>query len=192
MALLSVSSTVLMGVRQGNPISPFLFVIVMEALSRMISVSIDNGFLSSFSMGSRLPELVNVSYLLFAYDPLVFCGANSDHVHSLRALFICYEVVLGLKVNMAKSVTMDNMGDLASILSCGTSSLPLKYLGLPLMACFKAKSIWDCIVEKIERRLVSWKMMYLPKGGRVTLIIIIMLIGNINIYKSIKGCNPCT
>jgi hypothetical protein len=79
--------------------------------------------------------------------------------------------------------TVDNVGDLASILGCGTSSLPLKYLSLPLVACFKAKSIWDCIVEKIRRRLVSWKMMYLSKGGRVTLIIIIKLIGNINIYK---------
>jgi hypothetical protein len=74
MTLLPVSSTVLMGVRQGNPISPFLFVIVMGALSKMISASIDNGFLSSFSMGSRLPELVNISYLLFAYDTLVSVG----------------------------------------------------------------------------------------------------------------------
>ena len=48
--------------------------------------------------------------------------------------------------------------------------LPLKYLGLPIGAHFKAKAIWDGIVEKIERRLASWKRMYLSKGGRVTLI----------------------
>jgi len=45
----------------------------------------------------------------------------------------------------------------------------MKYLGLPLGASFKAKSIWDGIIEKIERCLVRWKM-YLSKGGRVTLI----------------------
>ena len=50
------------------------------------------------------------------------------------------------------------------------SSLPLKYLGLPLGAHFKTKSSWDGIVEKMECRLASWKWMYLFNGGRVTLI----------------------
>jgi hypothetical protein len=49
-------------------------------------------------------------------------------------------------------------------------SLPLKYLGLLLGASFKAKSIWDGVIEKIECHLVGWKMMYLSKGGRITLI----------------------
>ena len=47
---------------------------------------------------------------------------------------------------MAKSALVsvgdvDNVGELAGVLGCGTSSLPLNYLGLPLCACFKAKSI---------------------------------------------------
>jgi hypothetical protein len=59
--------------------------------------------------------------------------------------------------------------ELAGVLGCGVSSLPIKYLGLPLGAPFKAKFIWDD-VGKIERRLASWQRMYLSKGGRVTLI----------------------
>jgi uncharacterized membrane protein YdjX (TVP38/TMEM64 family) len=47
------------------------------------------------------------------------------------------------------------MGKLTSILGCGTSSLPLKYLGLLLGASYKAKSIWNVIVEKMERQLAS-------------------------------------
>jgi hypothetical protein len=50
------------------------------------------------------------------------------------------------------------------------SSLPLKYLGLPLRASFKANSIWDGVIEKIEYYLVRWKGMYLSKGERITLI----------------------
>jgi hypothetical protein len=89
--------------------------------------------------------------------------------------FFFFEAVLGLKINLAKSVLVlvgdvVNMDDLASILGCGVSSLPLKYLGLPLGAPFKAKSIWDDVVGKIKRRLASWQRMYLSKGGRVTLI----------------------
>ena len=46
----------------------------------------------------------------------------------------------------------------------------MKYLGLPLGAKFKDKTIWNPILEKMERRLARWKLLYLSKGGRVTLI----------------------
>ncbi len=55
--------------------------------------------------------------------------------------------------------------ELADILGCKTSTLPMKYLGLPLGASFKSKNIWNPIVEKMERRLAGWKRLYLSKGG---------------------------
>jgi hypothetical protein len=91
-----------------------------------------------------------------------FYGANPNHLRHLRVLILFFEAVSSLKVNLAKSVlvpksNVDNMGDLTGILGCGTSSLALKYLGIPLGASYKAKSIWDVIVEKMERRLAGWK-----------------------------------
>ncbi|KAL4637913.1 hypothetical protein ACB092_03G112400 [Castanea dentata] len=59
---------------------------------------------------------------------------------------------------------------LVGLLGCRHSSLPLKYLGLPLGAKFKEVSIWNPILEKMERRLACWKWLYISKGGRVTLI----------------------
>jgi hypothetical protein len=108
-------------------------------------------------------------------DTLVFCGANPDQLCFLRMLFLCFEAVLGLKINLAKSVLVpvgcvDNVDGLASIVGCGVFSLPLKYLGLPLGASFKAKSIWDGVLGKNERWLANWKRLYLSKGGKVTLI----------------------
>ena len=80
-----------------------------------------------------------------------------------------------LKVNLAKSTliavgNVEQVDSLVSILGCGVATLLVKYLGLPLGASFKAKHIWDGVIEKIEHRLASWKRLYLLKGGSVTLI----------------------
>jgi hypothetical protein len=56
------------------------------------------------------------------------------------------------------------------VLGCKTASLPMKYLGLPLGAHFKDSTIWNPIIEKMERKLAGWKRLYLSKGGKVTLI----------------------
>ena len=63
-----------------------------------------------------------------------------------------------------------NMDELVAILGCRQSSLPMTYLGLPLGAKFKDRAIWNPILEKMERRLASWKRLYLSKGGKVTLL----------------------
>ncbi len=63
-----------------------------------------------------------------------------------------------------------NLEDLVQILGCKIVSPPMKYLGLPLGATFKAKLIWNPIIERMEKRLVGWKRLYLSKGGKVTLI----------------------
>jgi hypothetical protein len=126
------------GLRQGDHLSSLLFVIVMEVLSKMLTVTVDKG-LSSFSVGSRNSVAVHISHLLFADDTLVFCGANNDHLRYLRVLFLAFEAVSCLKVNLSKSelIPVGNMVDvegLADILGCRVSSLPLKYLGLSLGA----------------------------------------------------------
>ena len=90
-------------------------------------------------------------------------------------VLIWFEAGFGLKINLGKSelVPMEmvhNIELLLSVLGCKQGILPMKYLGLPLGAKFKDKTIWNPILEKMERRLVGWKHLYLSKGGRVILI----------------------
>jgi hypothetical protein len=163
------------GVRQGDSLSPFFFVMVMKAFTRMVNASINRGLITGFSMGPRESNWVIVSHLIFADDTLIFCGADPNQVRNIGALLVCFEAVSGLKVNLAKFVlvpvgNMDIVGNLAGILGCGTASMPLKYLGLPLGALFKVKAIWEDMLEKFARRLAPWKRLYLSKWGRVTLI----------------------
>jgi hypothetical protein len=163
------------GIRQGDSLSPFLFVIVMEAFSRMVKASTDHSLFSGFVVGARGGKQVLISHLLFADDTLVFCGASRDQVQAIGNLLICFELVSGLKVNLAKSVVVlvgevSNVGDLAKDLGCEVGSLPIPYLGMPLGSQFKDKACWERVVEKSIRILSSWKRLYLSKGGRIALI----------------------
>ena len=111
----------------------------------------------------------------FADDTLIFCNANIDQMLILRMVLIWFEDVLGLKVNLGKSElvvvgAVHNFELLVAVLGCKQGSLPMKYLGLPLGAKFKDKTIWNPILEKMERKLAGWKKLYLSKGGRVILI----------------------
>jgi hypothetical protein len=93
----------------------------------------------------------------------------------LCCLFLCFVAVSGLRINLAKSElvligNIMNVQGLASVLGLRVSFMPMKYRVLPLRALFKTKSIWEDIIEKVERCLAGWMRMYLSKGGRVTLI----------------------
>jgi hypothetical protein len=62
-------------IRQGDPLSPLLFILVMEALSKMVNATVEQGLLTSFSVGSRVFSELVVSHSLFTDDTLIFCEA---------------------------------------------------------------------------------------------------------------------
>ena len=63
-----------------------------------------------------------------------------------------------------------SLDTLAGVLGCSVGRLPMIYLGMPLGAHFKDPSIWNPIIEKMEKKLFGWKRLYLSKGGRLTLL----------------------
>ncbi|XP_023928181.2 uncharacterized protein LOC112039538 [Quercus suber] len=143
------------GVRQGNPLSPLLFDIVIEALSRMLDAIAMLGQFSGFSVGNSVGSLLTVSHLLFVDDTLIFCDVDSHHLAALRGILARFEVVSWLKINLPKSEVVPignvpNMDELVEILGCQQSSLPLKYLGLPLGASHKEETIWNLVLKKME------------------------------------------
>jgi len=147
----------------------------MEVLSKMISTTVNGGLLLGFFVGSRNVGALNISHLWFENDTLIFCEANSDLLRYIRCLFLCFEAVSILKINLTKLELVcvghaNNFDGLGTILGCSVSSLPMKYLGLPLGPSFKVKSIWDGIIEKIKCLLASWKIIYLSKGVTIALI----------------------
>lgn len=84
------------GLRQGDPISPFLFVLATEAFNQMMKIVIDKGFVKGLKVGSGE---VNISHLQFADDTLIFCPAKRKFVTNLRRILDCFQLLSGLKIN---------------------------------------------------------------------------------------------
>ena len=129
------------GIWQGDPLSPLLFVLVMEALSRMVNATIEHGLLTSFPMGGRVFSDLVVYYSQFADETLIFYEGHLEQIHCVRLILLCFEAVSGFRVNLGKSeivaiCEVEDIGALATILRCSIAPLPMKYLGLPLGASY--------------------------------------------------------
>jgi hypothetical protein len=139
------------GLRQGDHLSPLLFVVVMEALSRMLVAALEQGSMTGFAVGPRESEAIVVNHLLFVDDTLIFCGAQEEQIRHLRCIFLCFEAASGLRINLRKSEIVpigevEDVEGLAQLLGCRVGSLPMTYLGLPLGASYKSVSTWKGVV----------------------------------------------
>ena len=89
------------GLRQGDPLSPYLFVIAMQVFSSFLKRAMDGGFMSGCKVKSE--KGVQISHLLFADDTLVFCQASQNHLTYLNWLLMWFEALSGLRINLEKS-----------------------------------------------------------------------------------------
>lgn len=81
-----------------DPLSSLLlFIVVMVALSRIMFVMIESGFMAWFSIGDTYQGTINISHLLSANDALIVCKVEQNYIHSLRTLLLCFEVVSKLE-----------------------------------------------------------------------------------------------
>ena len=121
------------GLRQGDPVTPFLFLVVAEGLAGLVRQALRTDVLRGVKVGRNSIECC---LLQFAYDTLFLCEDSFDNIFSIKAILRCYEIVLGLKVNFHKSKLTGISGDsfamstYAKTLNCNTMKLPFQYLGV--------------------------------------------------------------
>ncbi|KAJ9678120.1 hypothetical protein PVL29_022881 [Vitis rotundifolia] len=161
------------GLRQGDHLSPFLFTLVADVLSRMVLRAEERNALEGFRVGRNRTR---VSHLQFADDTIFFSSTREEDILTLKSVLLVFGHISGLKVNLDKSNIYDiNLGQdhlfrLAELLNCKASGWPILYLGLPLGGNPKACGFWDPVIERISSRLDGWQKAYLSFGGRITLI----------------------
>ena len=161
--------------RQGDLLSPLLFLVMMEVFSKMMKRAKGASLFQGFRVDGIWGGGVCVSHLLFGDDTILFCDADEEQILHVRILLLCFRAVTSLKVNMLKSEMVPigkvpNVQILTEFLGCRIGFLPITYLGMPWGASHKSPTIWNPILEKIKRKLADWKKIYLLKGGRLTLL----------------------
>jgi hypothetical protein len=118
------------GLRQGDLLSPLLFLLIMEVLSRMPRKSIERGFIKGFQVGRAVNSIVCVSHLIYVDDTILFFDAHPEQLLYIRMILTCFEMVTSLKVNMTKSEMVpieevNGLSALADLLYSYIGSLPL-------------------------------------------------------------------
>lgn len=159
------------GLRQGDLLSPYLFIMVFYVLNKMISKA-KVSYISGFVVGSGS---VFIFHLQFADNTMIFCDADMRQIGYLRCILCVFVMVTGLPINLARSKMFGVRGDvqdldsLAWILGCKIGTLPSTQLGMLLGAHSKSKVIWNPVIERVEvlEGLLS-------KGGRLTLIKVVL------------------
>jgi len=161
------------GLRQGDPLAPFLYNVIAEALNGLMRKAMEENLYKGFSVGSNQ---VNISILQYADDTIFFGKTSMANVKAIKAILRTFVVVSGLKINFVKScfgafgVTEEWKQSAADYLNCSMLPFPFVYLGIPIGANPRQCQMWESIIHKCERKLTKWKQRHILFGGRVTLI----------------------
>ncbi|GJS83857.1 RNA-directed DNA polymerase, eukaryota [Tanacetum coccineum] len=180
------------GLKQGDPLSPFLFILIMESLHLSFSRAVDEGVFK----GVQLNGSLSISHLFYA-DDAMFIGEWSDaNLKGIINILKCFFLASGLKINIHKSqllgvgIPRNVVTQAAASLGCGVMLNQFRYLGVMVGKCMSRHQAWDDVVLKLRSRLSNWKVKTLSIGGRLTLLKSVLgasPLYNMSIFKVPKG-----
>jgi len=162
------------GLRQGCPLSPLLFLLIMEGLSRIITSARDRNQLT----GIKITEIFYLTHLLFVDDILIFLNGSIGDTTTLQNLFMLFQQATGMMINDSKS-TITTVGCTQHEFTFATQRFPfisliltegIKYLGFRLKPLGYRIVEWTWFIAKVEKRLQVWYHKYLSRAGRLILI----------------------
>nr|GEU89402.1 arginine repressor C-terminal-like domain-containing protein [Tanacetum cinerariifolium] len=156
--------------RQADPLSLFLFIIVMESIHISILEACNKGIFKGLS----LEDGSNIFLLQYADDALFFGEWSLVNIKCLIQVLKCFGEASGLKVNLSKSsiygvgVQYSEVESISAAFNCKCDSLPFVYLGLPVGKRMNRINSWMEVIDRFQKRLTTWKARSLFIGGRLT------------------------
>lgn len=162
------------GLHQGDPLSPFLFILCTEMFSRMVAAEERMGRFGSIKLGRGVPS---VSHLLYADDILVSCKAIVEYTDTIMRIFNIFEGWSGLRVNTEKSSLFFSpktdrrlKGRIKHVTSFKDLQKGTVYLGNPFLMGRQKIKEFGRIQERVQCRLEGWQSQLLSRAGKATLI----------------------
>ncbi|KAL9676306.1 hypothetical protein QQ045_004520 [Rhodiola kirilowii] len=162
------------GLRQGDPISPYLFLICAEWLTYAIKRCQELGYMRGVRICRGAPI---ITHLMFADDCILFLKASRDVIPYVSSLLKSYEEISGQKVNLMKSEVVCSKNVQESVRNAIVDRMGMKivdahssYLGLPIIFSNKKVDLFRIIEEKVLRKIGDWKHKLLSYAGREVLI----------------------
>jgi hypothetical protein len=148
------------GVRQGDPLSPLLFCLAEDVLSRSITSALSAGRQKPMQLfrGVNIP-----THVLNTDDIMIFCQGTKRNIRHLMRLFNDYSAVSGQVINNQKSkyytVPIFNARGVmtSNLLGFNSGSVPFNYLGCPIFVGKPKVIHFQAIADKIKIKLSSWK-----------------------------------
>jgi hypothetical protein len=162
------------GLRQGDPLSPFLFILGSEVLSRLFHYQESIGSLKGIRMSKNNSP---ISHLLFADDLIIFAKATSSEATVIKSCLDTYCSWSGQAINFSKSSILFSKNTEGSTINSIQGILPLKitssasyYLGLPIVIGKSKREAFQPILSKLMGKLDGWRAKTLSQAGRTVLI----------------------
>ncbi|KAE8660193.1 hypothetical protein F3Y22_tig00116958pilonHSYRG00259 [Hibiscus syriacus] len=146
------------GSRQGDPLFPFLFMMVTEVLSLLLDKAKAKGVFKGID--SILPDQ-SLIHLQFADDTLLFVKLKEKVVRHVKRILRCFEACSGLSINFDKSCVVGVEVDpsrveiLAQVCTCKVGELPFFYLGIPLGVDPRRVLTWEPVVDRFKAKLAG-------------------------------------
>lgn len=165
------------GLRQGCSLSPYLFVLCMNVLSKMIDEAAISRKIGYHPRCQNIP----LTHLCFADDLMVFTDGKQRSIEGILKVFDIFSRYSGLKISLEKStlfmagVSQPNRDAILLNFPFAAGTLPVRYLGLPLLTKCMTKNDYAPLLEKIRTRIGSWTVKPLSYAGRLQLIRSVLL-----------------
>ncbi|KAL9664847.1 hypothetical protein QQ045_020256 [Rhodiola kirilowii] len=162
------------GLRQGDPLSPYLFLLCTELLNAKMCAGMAANAISGVRICRNAPT---VTHLFFADDSIFFIKAEAGEARSLKAILSPYECVTGQRINYEKSEIVfsrntpaDVRMDICGIFNVTQVACLSRYLGLPLVAGQRKTETFKLIIDKVWKRVNDWKGKLISTAGREILV----------------------